>query len=323
MGQRRTRRRTAAAGALLALLMLAGCGSGSGSDQAATSEAGGAPGPALAENDAAGEPAQGGAGTATDTRVDQRAIVYTGSLEVKVDDVEAAARDAVAAATRAGGFVGGDQRRSAAADAVAELQLRVPADRFYPVVEELARLGSQQRRQIDTQDVTEETIDLDARITSQRARVDSARRLLAQASSIGDLITLENELARREADLASLEAKKRRLADLTALSTITVTLIGPDASTAQEEGQLGFLVGLSGGWKVFLASMTVLFTVLGAILPWVLVFGVPLGLFWWWHRRRRNRSTEPALGAAPPPGLAAAPGAVSAAPPVPEARSAP
>ncbi|MEU6024779.1 DUF4349 domain-containing protein [Micromonospora sp. NPDC047134] len=316
---------TAAVGALLALLMLAGCSSGDsgGHDSAASDER--AAGPAMAEREAAGEPAPGGAGAATDTRVEQRAIIYTGSLEVRVDDVEVAAREAVAVATRAGGFVGGDRRRSAAADAVAELELRVPADRFHPVVEELARLGSQQRRTIETQDVTEETIDLDARIATQRARVDSARRLLAQADSIGDLISLENELGRREADLASLEAKKRRLADLTALSTITVSLAGPNAST-EEDDQLGFLTGLSGGWKVFLTSMTVLVTVLGAVLPWLLVFGVPLGLLWWWRRRRRgHRPTEPPLvapvGAPPPPGVTG--GGVSAAPPVPGARSAP
>ncbi|PZG20972.1 DUF4349 domain-containing protein [Micromonospora craterilacus] len=327
----RGRRRGTTAAAMVALLVLAGCGSGSGSDDtAATSEnAAGAEAPAHGPGAGAPEQNQAGAGTATDTRVDQRAIIYTGSIQLKVDDVEAAARDAVATATRAGGFVGGDQRRSADADAVAELQLRVPAARFYEVVEEVAGFGVQERRQIDTQDVTEETIDLDARILSQRARVESARRLLAQASSIGDLVTVENELARREADLASLEAKKRRLGDLTALSTITVTLVGPDASTTDEESQIGFLVGLKGGWKVFLASMTVLLTVLGAILPWLLVFGVPLGALWWWsRRRRRNRPALPALvapvGTPPPPGVSAPPPpGVSAPPPVPGARSAP
>ena len=45
----------------------------------------------------------------------------------------------------------------------------------------------------------------------------------------GDLVMLEKEVASREADLASLQAKKRRLADLTALSTITVTFLGPAA----------------------------------------------------------------------------------------------
>ncbi|GIJ19548.1 DUF4349 domain-containing protein [Micromonospora lutea] len=316
---------TTAVAALAALLILAGCGSG-GSDGGSADTAAEAPamapegGNARADAQQGGD-AQGGTGAAADTRVDQRAIIYTGSIRVQVDDVDLAARDAAAAATRAGGFVGGDQRRSSDADAVADLELRVPAQRFYAVVEELAGLGRQERREIGTQDVTEETIDLDARIASQRARVESARRLLAQADSISDLVSIENELARREADLASLEAKKRRLADLTALSTITVTLVGPGVTIADEENQIGFLVGLKGGWKVFLASMTVLLTVLGAILPWLLVFGVPAGALWWLvRRRRRNRPTVPALttpvGAPPPPG-------VSVPPPVPGARSAP
>ncbi|MBQ1025068.1 DUF4349 domain-containing protein [Micromonospora sp. C95] len=322
MEMRRARRHgTTAVATLAALLMLAGCGSGSDSG---TADSAAAPAPAQEGGGApaeAGADAQGGAGAAADTRVDQRSIIYTGSLRVQVENVDNAARDAAAAATRAGGFVGGDQRRSSDADAVADLELRVPAERFYAVVEELAGLGKPERREIGTQDVTEETIDLDARITSQRARVESARRLLAQADSISDLVSIENELARREADLASLEAKKRRLSDLTALSTITVTLVGPGVTVPDEENQIGFLVGLKGGWQVFLASMTILLTVLGAVLPWLLAFGVPLGALWWLaRRRRRNRPAVPALvapvGAPPPPG-------VSAPPSVPGARSAP
>ncbi|MBM0279700.1 DUF4349 domain-containing protein, partial [Micromonospora tarensis] len=257
---------------------------------------------------AAGAPEAAGAG-APDLRVDQRAIIYTGTMRVQVDDVDAAARETAAVATRAGGFIGGDQRRSADADAVAELQLRVPAAKFAGVVEEIAKLGRQQSREINTQDVTEETVDLDARIASQRARVDSARRLLARATSITDLVSLENELGRREADLASLEAKKRRLADLTALSTITVSLAGPAAKTTEEQAETGFLVGLRGGWKAFVASMTVLLTVLGALLPWLVALGVPLAVLLVVLRRRRR---SPAFVAP-----------VSAPPPVPAARSAP
>ncbi|SCG75220.1 protein of unknown function [Micromonospora echinaurantiaca] len=312
MDGRRARRRGTAlvAAGVVALLALAGCGSGDsgGARDSAAVAPGGQEGAAADQNKAGpGAPEQAGAG-APDLRVDQRAIIYTGTMRVQVDDVDAAAREATATATRAGGFVGGDERRSSAADAVAELQLRVPAAKFNEVVDEIAKLGRQQRRDIKTEDVTEETIDLDARITSQRARVESARRLLARATSITDLVSLENELARREADLASLEAKKRRLADLTALSTITVSLVGPDATTAEEEPETGFLVGLAAGWKVFLASMTLLLTVLGALLPWLIAFGVPLTVLLVVLRRRRRRQP------APP---------VSAPPPVPAARSAP
>ena len=138
------------------------------------------------------------------------------------------------------------------------LTLRVPADRFTAVVDQIAGKGTDDRREISTQDVTEDVVDLDARITTQRARVESARRLLAQAKTINDLVSLENELGRREADLASLEGKKRRLADLTALSTITATLLGPDAQAPApppDEDDTGFLAGLKGGWNAFTATV--------------------------------------------------------------------
>ncbi|MDM4722454.1 DUF4349 domain-containing protein [Micromonospora sp. WMMA1363] len=340
MGGNEARRRgVMIAMALAAALAVAGCGAaGDGDDTTGAESATGADLGEQVEAPAGAADTRAGAGQSgstegsspADLRIDQRAIIYTGSMRVQVEDVERAARDAITLTTAAGGFVGGDQRRSADGDATVELTLRVPAAKFTSVVEDIAKLGTRQRQEINTEDVTEETVDLDARIKTQRARVENARRLLARAESISDLVSLENELARREADLASLEAKKRRLADLTALSTITVSLVGPDARTGDGERQLGFLAGLKGGWGVFLTSMTVLVTVLGAVLPWLIVFGVPLGLFWWLMRRRRPRSTlavDPPAGAdTTVPGPAAATpaaGISSPPPPVPGARSAP
>ncbi|MBQ0893586.1 DUF4349 domain-containing protein [Micromonospora sp. U56] len=320
MDRQTTRRRGRALAALgLAALLLAGCGaadrSTSTGDSAAEAPAGGAPAGGAAE--------QGKAGAgAPDLRVDQRSIIYTGTMRVQVDDVEGAARRAVAAVVAAGGFVGGDNRRSVAADAEAELELRVPAAKFTALIDELATYGKQQRRGVKTQDVTEETVDLDARIATQRARVESARKLLSRATSIPELVSLEDEVSRREADLASLEAKKRRLADLTALSTITVTFVGMDASTAEEETETGFMVGLRGGWKVFVASMTILLTVLGAVLPWLLAFGVPLVVFLAVLRRRRRGRPAPPAPPTTPVGTPRPP-APTAPPPVPAARSGP
>ncbi|WP_262287360.1 DUF4349 domain-containing protein [Micromonospora sp. MA102] len=314
----RRRGRALAAAGLLLVLGAGACSADGGTNDTAGSA--GQPqaatgGDAAARDQAAPEKAQPGAGGA-DLRVDQRAIIYTGTLQVRVDDVERAAREASTAATAAGGFVGGDQRNSDAADARAELTLRVPADRFTTVLEALVKLGEQERREVRTEDVTEETVDLDARIATQRARVDSARRLLARATSINDLVTLENEVGRREADLASLEAKKRRLADLTALSTITVTFLGPEAAATEDEEDLGFLAGLRGGWSAFLGSLRVALTVLGAVLPFAVAIGVPVALVLTLARRRARRT--------PPGGPALPDGPVpSGPPPVPAARSGP
>ncbi|SCL18660.1 DUF4349 domain-containing protein [Micromonospora inyonensis] len=287
---------------LVAVVAVGGCSADrdSSSAPAADSAAGGAPAPEAAERgDTGAKDTPGGAG-GVDLRVDQRAIIYTGSVRVQVKDVDQAARDTIALVTAAGGFVGGDERRGVDEFARANLELRVPAERFTGVVDGIAKLGEQQWREVRTEDVTEETVDLDARIITQRARVESARRLLARASSISDLVSLENELGRREADLASLEAKKRRLADLTALSTINVSLSTEKGSrTSDEREETGFLAGLAAGWRTFLDSVTVLVTVLGALLPWLVVLAVPVVLVWRAVRRRRRRRAAQVVSGAP------------------------
>jgi hypothetical protein len=304
-----TRRRVAVlagTAALAAALALGGCGSAD--DSGGTEARSAADAPARDEEatqeSAAVPPAGADAnrdapGAGADLRVEQRQIIYTGSMTVRVTNVDTQAARAVALVTGAGGFVGGDRRTSDGTATQASLTLRVPADRFSQIVEELARLGEPQQREITTEDVTEETLDLDARIATQQARVASGRRLLAEADSLNDLILLEGELAKREADLASLEAKKGRLADLTTLSTITLVLLGPDApDTRENEPETGFLVGLDAGWSAFLTSVAITLTVVGALVPWLIAFGVPaLAVIWLIRRIGWRERTAPAPAA--------------------------
>jgi hypothetical protein len=306
-----------AAGALAAGVALAGCGSSDDAGTTATapmSDAGGenaqvAPGgdsAADAQKAAEGAPqapqaqdqAQGGAG-GVELAVDQRQIIYTGSITIRVENVERTAAEVTSMATGVGGFVGGDKRTDDGGRSEAVLTLRVPASRFTAMVDDIADKGTDDRRAISTEDVTEDVVDLDARITTQQARVASARRLLAQAKTINDLVTLENELGKREADLASLEGKKRRLDDLTALSTITATLLGPDAQAPAPppSDDTGFLAGLRGGWHAFTATVGVMLTVLGALVPWLVLAGLGLLVFGYVRRLRRGR---PAVALAGP-----------------------
>ncbi len=248
MRANRTRTTALFSSALIAGLILTGCSADNGTDSAAGTAADSAGrGEAVAPQAAAPEQAQGQAqdsqAKAPDLSVDQRSIIYRGAISVRVKDVNAAAGQTSGIATAAGGFVGGDNRSSGSGADTATLELRVPAEKFATVVDQLSKLGTEEQRQINTEDVTEQTVDLDARIAVQQARVDSGRRLLAQAKSLNDLVMLEREVATRESDLASLQAKKRRLADLTALSTISVTLLDPEADAVREPDAGGFLGG--------------------------------------------------------------------------------
>jgi len=161
----------------------------------------------------------------------------------------------------------------------------------------IGRDGQERSRSISTDDVTATVVDLDARIKTQQASVDRMRDLLAKAQSITDVATVEAELSKREADLESMQAKQRNLADLTALSTITVTLLGKDAVSPKPPAT-GFVGGLRHGWHAFLAAIDGLLTVLGALLPFLVVLGVPLLV--WLRLRRRRRAVPPPVLPEPP-----------------------
>jgi len=277
------------AATLTAALALAGCGqgqtsgspaSGRGSDFAA--DQGGAPAPSSAEKP--GEPQQ----APNKVEPTQRSIVYTGAMSVRVDNVRDAADKATDIATGMGGLVGADRRTLNDDRSEAQLTLRVPADKFSATLDELAKLGREESCGIQTQDVTETVLDLDVRLASQQASVDRVRALMARAQTIGEVVSIEAELTRREADLGSLKARKDRLADQVALSTITLSLRGPAAPATPDEDETGFLAGLKSGWKGFLASVEIVMQVTGFLLPWIIAIGAPTWLIVWLLRRRRR-----------------------------------
>jgi hypothetical protein len=215
-----------------------------------------------------------------------------------VQDVSGQAAAASTIATAADGFVAGDNRRSGGEDASADLILRVPAKEFGATVDKLAKLGTEAGRSIGTEDVTDKSADLDARLASKKASVERTRALLAKADRIADIVAIEGELASREADLGSLEAEQRTLADQVTLSTITLHLVRPTAAIGGPD-KPGFLSGLAAGWRAFTASLRWLLVVVGVLLPFAIPVAVAV-VVWPRVARRRNRPAPvPAPAEAP------------------------
>ncbi|NDL55975.1 DUF4349 domain-containing protein [Phytoactinopolyspora mesophila] len=216
-----------------------------------------------------------------------REIIYTIGVDIATEDVQEASRQAASLAHDAGGYVA-DESTSAERSTV---RLRVPADQHADVVGELQQLGTVLDRSRSTEDVTQDVVDTQSRISSQRESISRIRALLDEAGDLSDVIDIEAELASREADLDALLSRQARLADLTAMATInaTFTLSDPDTSDEDEGEQAasGFVAGLSNGWNAFGDGAAVALTGLGAALPFLAfgaLVGTPLAV---WARRRR------------------------------------
>jgi hypothetical protein len=160
-------------------------------------------------------------------------------------------------------------------------------------MEQVADVGTVRARSQASQDVTDSYVDTSSRVKSQRASVDRVRALLSRATDIGDVVRLESELARREADLDALEARLAALDDSTTMATLTVTLARPDAIAPAPKDHDGFVGGLLDGWHALGASAAVVLQIIGAVIPFAVLLAL-LGLpAWLLLRRRRTSSPAP------------------------------
>lgn len=248
----------------------------------------------------AAEDATGLPGTRTSAVVtENRDVVYTAELQVRVTDVQAAVTRAEVIALTAQGLVAGEETYGSPDEPAAgssRLVLRVPPVAFRETLGDLRDLGETLSSSQTADDVSAQVTDLDSRIGSQRASVERIRALLGQAQQIADIVAIESELATREAELESLQAQRERLGDLTALSTITVSLVGPTAEQVEQEPDVGFLAGIRSGWEAFGRATAVVLTVAGAVLPFLIaaaVVAAPVA-YALRLRRRRTTATQPA-----------------------------
>jgi hypothetical protein len=225
----------------------------------------------------------------------QRELVRTAQLTVEVADPVVAVRQVRTAVAGAGGFV----TEETSEDDGSWLVLRVPADGVDRLLDEFAAYGRVISRSGQVVDATEEIVDLDSRVASQTASVARVRGLLAEAVSIGDVMAIESELARREAELDSLTRRLTALRDQVALSTLTVDLRQPGVVVMPEDDQPtpGFLDGLATGWEGLRVIGSAAAAVVGFVLPFLPVLAVLAGFGLLGRRIVRARRTPAVAGA--------------------------
>lgn len=222
------------------------------------------------------------------------AVISIGTMTVQSDDVAAARFDLEKVVDAYGGSIA-DEKTTATSEGdvqLSKLVLRIPSGDFDAAMTDLGKLGEVTASTRKAQDVTGEVIDTRARIRAQEQSLARVEVLFARAQSIRDVVAVEAQLSRRQADLDSLKGQLAWLEDQTSLSTITVYLeptpeppkVAPAPAIADDDN--AFLAGLKNGWGALSDLGAGLATLTGALLPFALV-GLLLGVPAWLVLRRR------------------------------------
>lgn len=275
---------------VLGLFILTGCVSVSDSTpDSAVTEPGMDPGMG-GSTDSKGEfvAPSGGSGTAVD-----RSVVKTASLYLTAKKPGEAADDLEKILSEEKGYL---DQRSLSNDQNGEvnrvdLVVRVPAAKLDAILEKFKALGKVESLTISSSDVTLSVTDLEARISSLEVSVDRLLALLETAKTAAELVDIENALSQRQAELESLKSTLTYYKNAVAMSSVYVTIAGPDA--APEDRPDDFWQGIIFGWNSLISFFGSVIVGIGVAVPWVVGLGVPIaaavfyGLYW---SRRRNGS---------------------------------
>ena len=289
-------------------VFLAGCsgGSASSSGAAGAPAARAAPGAALAAPApyaAAGSAAAKSSSAGTTVRLAPASdIIYTAELTVRAANVAAAAARAALIAEGAGGYVS-NETTSADPDhpseATATVQLKIPVASYPATLGQLAgSLGTQLSLQEQAQDVTEQVADVNSQVISDEAAIAQLRALLSHAGSVGDLLTVQNQINDEESSLEALQAQQRALTHETTYATVTLTIVGPKAKPIAHPRPAppSLAGGLVAGWHALRVTVSWILAFLGAVAPFAAVAalaGFVTYRGWRWLTRRRP-AAEPA-----------------------------
>jgi hypothetical protein len=162
-------------------------------------------------------------------------IVYTGSLQLVVDDLAAALARGKTAVLATGGYVGASQESNDGDRSVATITYRIPATRWEDAIADLRGLATKVvAEQTQATEVGGQLVDLDARIRNLRASEASLQEIASGAGKIGDLLEVEAQLTAVRGQIEQLEGQRAQLQDQVAYGTL-VTTFGLEVVQVQEQ----------------------------------------------------------------------------------------
>jgi hypothetical protein len=166
---------------------------------------------------------------------------------------------------------GSSTQYSAPTPGGATITLRVPAEKLASAEKELAGLGRVLSESSTQDDVTQQHVDMKARLKNLQAEESRLRTFFLKAKRVSEMLAIEQELSRVRGDIESMQAQIVYLERQAAMATLTVSLSQPGALVSPAAGGWGFSAAVRDGFRAAAAVTRGLITMLLAFMPLILI----------------------------------------------------
>lgn len=229
-----------------------------------------------------------------------RKVIRNAELSIEVRSPAAAESTVSSLVAKLGGYVASSERQVTALEGEKKwtrvaLSLRVPSERLDEALRELKRLGAgAETEKIGSEDVTDEYIDVGARVANQRHLEQQLVTILARADKVDEALKVHQELTSVRTEIDRLEGRKRFLESESALAKIALSLEPLRPVVGFATAEIGVNVRKAATDSVSVAAGIVTFAIraAGVILPLVVLLGLPLLSALWLVRRRQRQLTR-------------------------------
>ena len=216
----------------------------------------------------------------------ERMVIYNGEISLETSHIEDTLAKISALAEGYGGYVAGSSRSNYGTQATAEITIRVPKDKFRTAVQEIETYGKLLGENTSSEDVTEQYIDLKARLDNLQKEEQRLRDILTMATTVDDILKVEDELTSVQGDIESLQGQINYLEGNVEMSLISVSLTEP-APPFTPPGM---------NWdETFQTAITGLFIVLRGVII-IAVSLIPIAIIavsvYYLYRRRKRKEKK-------------------------------
>ncbi len=235
----------------------------------------------------------------TPTKVVERKIIKNGELELELDKPAEAYNQISSLASSYGGFVVTSESQQLGVSGVRmTVVVRVPAAKFETALKDIRALGARVlREKVAGQDVTDQYIDLEARLKAKKLLEEQFFDILKKATKVSDMLEVQNSLNQVRTEIEQLEGQLRFLENQASLSTITITLQTPQALIVESKrGLISELkAAISDSIEVAQNIVFGLIRLMGVLVPITILIFLPLYLFvkFLYRRWKRNVMAVP------------------------------